>query len=70
MRFCIRMSIILTIVFLMISAGIPCRAIEDDPADSLQQAADSLAIPAEIDAELSRLGIEPGQPESLLTLSP
>ena len=70
MRFCIRMSIILTIVFLMISSGILCCAADDNPADSLQQAADSLAIPAEIDAELSRLGIEPGQPESLLTLSP
>ncbi len=70
MRFCIRLILSLTSVFLMLVFGLPCSAITGNPEDSLIQAAESLEIPSEVQNEFDRIGIEPAHPESLLTLSP
>ena len=70
MRFCIRITAALAVLLLLLFCGFPCTAIADEPSVALQQAAESLDIPAEIDAELSKIGVDTGRPESLLSLSP
>lgn len=70
MRFCIRLTFILITGILLSLFGLRCAALENKPADSLEQAAESLDIPTDVQAEFDRIGIETAHPESLLTLSP
>ncbi len=70
MRFGIRLTFILTAVFLPFLLGISCAAAGNGPEDTLEQAAASLDIPSDVQTEFDRIGIEPDDPESMMTLSP
>ena len=70
MRISIRLILTLAVAVLTALFGLHCAAIDEEPEDSLIQAAESLEIPADVQAEFDRIGVEPEKPESLLTLSP
>ena len=70
MRFCIRIIAAVSIGLLLLCIGIPCCAYDASPQDALSDAAQSIEIPDDVQDTFDSIGIEPENPESLLTLSP
>ena len=70
MRIVIRVIAAAVIGIVLLCTGIPCRAYDDAPEDTLSRAAQSIEIPVEVQQEFDRIGIAPENPQSLLSLSP
>ncbi|MBR3043595.1 MAG: hypothetical protein IKI45_03835 [Oscillospiraceae bacterium] len=70
MRIVIRVIAAAVIGIVLLCTGIPCRAYDDAPEDTLSRAAQSIEIPDEVQQEFDRIGIAPENPQSVLSLSP
>ncbi len=70
MRIVIRVIAAAVIGIVLLCAGIPCRAYDDAPEDTLSRAAQSIEIPDAVQQEFDRIGIAPENPQSVLNLSP
>ncbi len=70
MRIVIRVIAAAVIGIVLLCAGIPCRAYDDAPEDTLSRAAQSIEIPDAVQHEFDRIGIAPENPQSVLSLSP
>ncbi len=70
MRIVIRVIAAAVIGIVLLCAGIPCRAYDDTPEDTLSRAAQSIEIPDAVQQEFDRIGIAPENPQSVLSLSP
>ena len=70
MRIVIRVIAAAVIGIVLLCTGIPCRAYDDAPEDTLSHAAQSIEIPDEVQQEFDRIGIAPENPQSVLSLSP
>ena len=70
MRIVIRVIAAAVIGIVLLCTGIPCRAYDDAPEDTLSRAAQSIEIPDEVQQEFDRIGIAPEEPQSVLSLSP
>lgn len=70
MRIVIRVIAAAVIGIVLLCTGIPCRAYDDAPEDTLSRAAQSIEIPDEVQQEFDRIGIVPEEPQSVLSLSP
>lgn len=70
MRIVIRVIAAAVIGIVLLCTGIPCRAYDDAPEDTLSRAAQSIEIPDEVQQEFDRIGIAPENPQSALSLSP